>query len=442
MPKIDLVLPDQILPTSADVVVIGAGIAGIMVALELVERGLKVAVVEKGEVAAEQSSRNWGWCRQMGRDPREIPLILESLKLWGGMNVRVNAETGFKTCGIAYLCKDEEETARNEFWLNTYAKPAGIDSRILTSGKLNTAVPGASPHFEAALYTPSDGRAEPFIAVPAMARAVQAKGGQVFTNCAARGIETEAGRVSAVVTEHGTIKCRAAVLAGGYWSRHFLANLKISFPQLGVLGSVQRTAPLENGHTTSFAGGKFCVRKRADGGFTITHNIYTVAQIVPDSFKYFADFWPVLKMDWRNIKPRFGSHFRTENALRRSWALDEISPFEKIRILDPKPHAWILDEALTDLKKHFPAFAPAKVAERWAGMIDATPDAVPVISAIQRQPGLYLSSGYSGHGFGIGPGAGKLMAQIITGEGPCVDPSPFRFERFSDGSNPKPMAGF
>jgi glycine/D-amino acid oxidase-like deaminating enzyme len=442
MPMIDLIPSNEILPTSVDVVVIGAGIAGITAALELVERGLKVAVVEKGEVAAEQSSRNWGWCRQMGRDPREIPLIIESLKLWRGMNERINAETGFKTCGIAYLCKDDAETAKNEAWLQNYARPAGIDSSIVTGSELNKAVPNSVQHFKAALYTPSDGRAEPFIAVPAMARAVQAKGGLVFTACAARGIETETGRVSAVATERGTIRCRAALLAGGYWSRHFLANLGIAFPQLGVLGSVQRTTALENGHTTSFAGNRFCVRKRADGGFTVTHNIFTVAQIVPDSFKYFVDFWPVLKMDWRNIKPRLGSHFMTEAKLKRRWDLDEISPFEQIRILDPKPHHWILDEALADLKKSYPAFAPVEVAERWAGMIDATPDALPVISNIEKQPGLYLSSGYSGHGFGIGPGAGKLMAQIITGEAPCVDPKPFRFQRFNDGSKPRPMTGF
>jgi len=442
MPRIETITPDEALPKFADVVVIGGGIAGITAALELVERGLKVVVVEKGEVAAEQSSRNWGWCRQMGRDPREIPLILESLELWRGMNTRVNAETGFKTCGIAYLCQDDKEVARNESWLDKYAKPAGIDSSIVAGSRLDEAVPLSSAHFKAALYTPGDGRAEPFIAVPAMARAVQHRGGMIFTSCAARGIETEAGRVSAVVTERGTIKCRAALLAGGYWSRHFLANLGISFPQLGVLGSVQRTTPLENGHTASFGGSKFCVRKRDDGGFTVTHNIYTVAQIVPDSFKYFLDFLPVLKIDWRNIKPRFGSHFITETSLKRRWALDEESPFEQIRILDPKPHDWILDEALADLKKVYPAFAPVQVAERWGGMIDATPDAVPVISAIHQKPGLYLSSGYSGHGFGIGPGAGKLMAQIITGETPCVDPKAFRFERFSDGTNPRPMIGF
>jgi glycine/D-amino acid oxidase-like deaminating enzyme len=75
-------------------------------------------------------------------------------------------------------------------------------------------------------------------------------------------------------------------------------------------------------------------------------------------------------------------------------------------------------------------------------MIDATPDLVPVISAVEAVPGLILSSGYSGHGFGIGPGAGRLTADLASGAPPVVDPTPFRFSRFTDGSRPRPLTGF
>ena len=74
-------------------------------------------------------------------------------------------------------------------------------------------------------------------------------------------------------------------------------------------------------------------------------------------------------------------------------------------------------------------------------MIDATPDILPVISGVDSVPGFYLSTGYSGHGFGIGPGAGLLTAQLVTGDTPVVDPAPFRFSRFSDGSSIKPETG-
>ena len=112
-----------------------------------------------------------------------------------------------------------------------------------------------------------------------------------------------------------------------------------------------------------------------------------------------------------------------------------------VRILDPKPAQWILDDAKQALQRVFPAFQGVQIEESWGGIIDATPDAVPVIDAMGKNPGLFLASGFSGHGFGIGPGAAKLMAQIVTGERPCVDPTPFKFSRFEDGSRPRPTTG-
>ena len=111
MPAIRTVASDEALPRRAAVCVIGGGVAGVTTALELAERGIDVVLLEKGEIAAEQSSRNWGWCRQMGRDPREIPLIQISLRLWDGMNARVGGETGFTRCGIIYLSETEAELA-------------------------------------------------------------------------------------------------------------------------------------------------------------------------------------------------------------------------------------------------------------------------------------------------------------------------------------------
>jgi glycine/D-amino acid oxidase-like deaminating enzyme len=437
----DRVRPDVALPLKAGAVVIGAGVIGIAAALELAERGIDVVVVEKGEVAGEQSSRNWGWCRQMGRDPREIPLILESLKLWRGMNQRVGGETGFRTCGIVYLSETEDQLAANETWHRTHAVPRGLDTRILRSKEIAQLLPGSVKSWAGGMYTRSDGRAEPFIAVPAMARAVQACGGKVFTHCAARGIETTAGRVASVVTENGAIATDTVVLAGGYWSRRFLNNLGLRFPQLGVVNSVMRTAPLDAGVDVTFSGGKSAVRKRMDGGYTIAHNHMSVADITPASFVHVIDFLPALKLDRKGLQLRLGRRFLEEARLKRRWALDEMSPFEAVRMLDPEPVEAILAEAAEHLATVLPAFKPMQIVERWAGMIDATPDAVPVIDGIEKLPGLHLASGFSGHGFGLGPGAGKLMAQIIMGETTCVDATPFRYSRFIDGSWPRPTTG-
>jgi glycine/D-amino acid oxidase-like deaminating enzyme len=441
MISIDSVATSDQLPSRVDVCIVGGGIIGISTALELAERGISVAVLEKGIIAGEQSSRNWGWCRQMGRDPREVPLVLESLKLWRGMNARVGAETGYRQCGIMYLAETEEQLAKHEAWHRDVAKPHKLATKLIGPDEIARLQPGGTVNWKGALYTSEDGRAEPFIAVPAMARHLVSLGGHVLQNCAVRGVEFSGDAVSAVVTEKGRVACSQAVLAGGAWSRRFLHNLEISFPQITVLNSVMRTEPIDAGSEITCSGGRVAFRKRLDGGYTVTHNHFSVADIMPDSFRLFFRFLPLLMLDFKGIKLRIGQRFIDEAKLKRRWTMDEASPFEQVRTLDPQPVQSILDDAMAYLKKAYPVFQQARIAESWGGFIDTTPDVVPVISALPQRKGFWLASGFSGHGFGIGPGAGKLMAQLITGETPCVDPAPFRYTRYFDGSNPRPTSG-
>jgi glycine/D-amino acid oxidase-like deaminating enzyme len=441
MPQVTPVSPSIDFPRQADAVVIGAGIIGISTALELQAKGLHVVVVEKGEVAAEQSSRNWGWCRQMGRDPREIPLIKVALELWRGMNQRIGAETGFRTCGVVYLSDTEKELEGYSRWQKQHGQSNGLSTRVVSTAELETLVPGSVHSWKGALFTEDDGRAEPSIAVPAMAEFLKSQGGQIFTRCAARGLETAAGQVSAVVTERGTIRTHRVVLAGGYWSERFLGNLAVRFPQTGVISSVMRTSPLDLGHGRTFAGRRFAARKRLDGGYTLANNFFSMVDVTPRHLRYIRDFLPILKLNRNEVRLHLGKRFLQEWLMPRRWELDAVSPFERVRVLDPAPFVSLLDEALQDLQHCYPAFQSVRIEERWAGMIDATPDAVPVIDKIGQIPGLFMASGFSGHGFGLGPGAGRLMAEIVIGETPCVDPTPFRFERFSGGTGALPTTG-
>ena len=440
-PKPDPFDSDPDLPARADVVISGGGIIGVVAALELAERGISVLLCEKGLIGGEQSSRNWGWCRTMGRDPREIPLAVESLRLWGEMNARVGAETGFRASGILYLLNTQAEVASYTAWLEQHARPQGLDSRLLTADEVAELAPGARRQWLAGLYTPSDGRAEPTKAAPAIAEAARRAGAAILTGTAVRGVEKEGGRISGVVTERGRVACSTVLLAGGAWSRRFLFNMGVHLPQLGVVSSVQRTAPVDLGHERTLAGGQFAARKRLDGGYTIAHNHISVADIVPDSFRLMASFLPVFRLDWQGIRLRLGQRFIDEARLKRRWALDEVSPFETVRVLDPAPVQKYLEAASDELARAFPAFAGVPVVERWAGLIDATPDTVPVISPIDAVPGLFVATGFSGHGFGVGPAGGRLAADLITGATPLVDPAPFRHGRFLDGTRPRPVTG-
>src|SRR5688500_9015323 len=121
-PVVDPVSSDETLPQRVSVVIVGGGIIGASAALFLARKGVSVALCEKGHIAGEQSSRNWGWVRKMGRDPREIPLIIESLRLWQGMNALVAGETGFRQAGILYACETDAELERRAAWLE-HARP-------------------------------------------------------------------------------------------------------------------------------------------------------------------------------------------------------------------------------------------------------------------------------------------------------------------------------
>jgi glycine/D-amino acid oxidase-like deaminating enzyme len=426
------------LPARADVVVVGGGIVGVSAALHLAKKGISVALCEKGRIAGEQSSRNWGWCRTMGRDPAEIPLSIESLRMWAAMNLEVGAETGFRNSGIVYLCETQKDLDEREAWL-AHARSYQVNSRLLGPAEVDRALPGSARRWMGALFTPTDGRAEPQLAVPAMAEAARRMGATVMASCAVRGLETAAGAVSAVITEKGRISCSSVILAGGAWSRLFCGNVGLDFPQLKVLGSVMRTAPLDGAPDYAVGASNFAFRKRLDGGYTVAQRGANITPIVPDSFRLFFDFLPSLTKQWRELRLRIGRRFIEEWNIPRTWPLDGPSPFESVRVLDPQPVETILAEARSNLTRSFPAFKDMTIAGRWAGLIDVTPDAVPVISPVQALPGFFLASGFSGHGFGIGPASGRLIADLVAGDRPIVDPAPFRFERLARASRRDPL---
>src|SRR5687767_2238730 len=231
-------------PESADVVVIGGGIVGVFAAYYLIRRGLKVVLVEKGLIGAEQSSRNWGWCRQQNRDARELPLATKSLALWDRFAAESGEDTGFHRCGLLYLSNDEAEISRWASW-HEFAKTAGVTTHMLSSREAAERGQATGRAWKGGVFSPSDGTADPGKAAPAVAAALIKLGGSVHQNCAARGIETEGGRVSGVITEAGVIKTRTAVLAGGAWASSFCRQLGIRFPQASIRQSILSVSPVE-----------------------------------------------------------------------------------------------------------------------------------------------------------------------------------------------------
>ena len=126
---------------------------------------------------------------------------------------------------------------------------------------------------------------------------------------------------------------------------------------------------------------------------------------------------------------------------QQHWSGTQVTPFERHRVNNPEAG----EEAVLTIKRggvhNLSPLEELTLVESWAGMIDVTPDLVPVMDEVPDIPGLYLGTGFSGHGFGFGPGAGETLAKLILGSPHKHDLTRFRFGRFYDGSPIEPGPG-
>ncbi|MDI6835078.1 MAG: FAD-binding oxidoreductase [Rhizobiaceae bacterium] len=421
------------LPEAADAVVIGAGIVGVFAAYHLAKRGLKVAILEKGRVGAEQSSRNWGWCRQQNRDARELPMATKSLDLWEEFAGETGEDTGFRRCGLLYLSNNEEELSGWARWRD-FARTVGVTTHMLDQAAATSRAEASGRVWKGGVFSPSDGIANPASAAPAVARAILKLGGTVHQSCAARGIETEGGRLSAVVTERGTIRAKLAVLAGGAWASAFCRQLGFRFPQASIRSSILSVGPGEGTIPDALHTAAISVTRRGNGGHTLAISGRGRVDPTAQQLRFAPQFLPMFLRRWKSLAPGGLEGVRSGHESLARWRLDRPTPMERMRILDPA-----VDEGTIRLTHRraielLPALDGRPVTATWAGYIDSTPDGVPAIGEVTGLPGFVLAAGFSGHGFGIGPGAGHLIADIMTGDEPIVDPRPYHPDRFGKSS--------
>ncbi len=428
------VASDATLPASVDVVVIGAGIAGCSAAYFLSKKGHRVALLDKGVVGGEQTSRNWGWCRQQHRDLRELPLAMKSLEIWGDLNRELDAETGFRRTGLLYVTTRPADFAQWEAW-TLKAREHQMHSHVLGPAEAKAMTPGSTGDWIGGVHSPTDGRAEPSLAGPAIAEAARKLGATIHQNCAARGLDIEGGKVAGVITEHGRIRATTVLCAGGTWSSLFCRRHGVRLPQAGVRSTSFATKAAPQVTDGGLSMPDVTIRRRLDGGYTVGLGGRGLVELSPQALLYALPFWATLKKRWAGVTLGIGRSFFDGPESFARWSFDGVSPFERHRTLDPAADPRLVQQGLTKLGEHYPALKGLEVAQAWGGVIDSTPDGVPVISAVDTLPGLYLSTGYTGHGFGIGPGAGRLAADIVAGDPPIVDPHPYRYGRMVDGTD-------
>jgi glycine/D-amino acid oxidase-like deaminating enzyme len=354
----------------------------------------------------------------------------KSLDLWERFARESGEDTGFRRCGLLYLSDDEAELSRWASW-GDFAKTAGVTTYMLDSQQASRRGEATGRAWKGGVFSPSDGTADPGKAAPAVASALVKLGGSVTQHCAARGIELEGGRVVGVVTEAGVIKTRTVVLAGGAWASSFCRQLGIRFPQASIRQSILSVSPVQGRMPDALFTSGISITRRSDGGYALAISGRARVDMTPQFLRFAPHFVPMFARRWRSLLPGGLEGIRGGHETLKRWRLDAPTPMERVRILDPKPDRATVTETHRRAVELLPELRGARIAHAWAGFVDSTPDGVPAIGEVPGVPGLILAAGFSGHGFGISPGAGHLIADLATGAEPIVDPVPYRPSRFA-----------
>lgn len=168
-----------------DVVIVGGGIVGAATAYELLRHGITATLIEKDTIAAGQSGRNWGFIRQQGRSPQELPLIRAANRRWQELEDETGESFDWVQGGNLALATDADSAARYHAWTHVGAEH-GVDTRIIDAAEVERLVPGLRLPFTAAMYAASDGHADPVAATTSLARAAERGGARILRGHTAR----------------------------------------------------------------------------------------------------------------------------------------------------------------------------------------------------------------------------------------------------------------
>jgi len=424
---------------SYDVVIIGGGIVGCATAYYLAKRGLKVTLLEKGRLAWEQSSRNWGFVRRQNRASPEIPIAVLGHRLWRELSSELKAETDWVEGGGLSLARTEAEMAPYEA-AQEEAKAHGIDTRIIGREEIQGLIPGMEGQFVGGLYTASDGMAHPLKTTLALAEAARSNGVAIREYCAVEGFLTEGSHVVGVCTEQGEVRGKITLCAAGIFARNLSRMLGLNLPVRAIRESVAATAPMAPLTNLTVFGKEVCFRQTRVGSIYLSRTNLGSADfdVTLEAFRNIRHFLPSF-LKYRDILRIHVGKPLWEDILRAMpWSQARRRPFFHAVDLEPAVNSKTVAACIEAFMNHFPALGPIKVERTWAGIIDSTPDLLPVLGPVAAREGIWFATGHSGHGFGIGPPVGYLLAEWIAEGRPSVDLHPMRFERFAEGDYSPP----
>lgn len=369
----------------SDVLIVGAGITGIASAVALAEKGVTVSVVERYRPAAMASGWTLAGVRQSGRDPAELALAKRAVELWQTLEVQLGSPTGYRQSGNLRLARNEEEAKVIRQLVETQSH-AGLDIGLLDSADLHQRMPALSNTLCCASLCPSDGQADPLATSTAYRIAAERLGVRFLNTTSVHRLNIEAGRFHSLETSAGKLQAGICILATGIQTNDLLQPLDLPLPIQWALVTVLQSEPLPALLTPviGVANADLALRQQADGCLRMTN----------------------------------GAEFTTAKLVEEEGA--------------PRVHITPASIKATQARiaQVLPAASSASIARSWGGLLDMTPDGLPIIDHLPGIEGVIVAAGFSGHGFGIGPAVGETIAELAMQKTTRLPLSAFAFNRF------------
>jgi sarcosine oxidase subunit beta len=372
-----------------DVIIIGGGIMGCSAAFQLAQRGLKVAVLEKGNIGGGPSGKSSAIIRQHYSNELTARMALHSLRVFQNFREQVGGECGFTRTGFMAIAsaKDQAGLEANV----ALQQRVGIKTELLSPESLREIMPGLdTADLVKAAYEPDSGYAEPYLTVNAYANAARRVGAKVFQETEVKNIRFAGGKVVGVDTPKDSFDAPQVLACAGPWTAPLAKPVGLNLPINPCRVQVS-----------------LFVRP---SGYEAAHPVV-------------ADFI-------------HATYFRAETGQLTLVGL--IDPGEANAIVNPDAYKEQVDSDFVldtgeRLIRRFPPMEQSQSTGGYASLYDITPDWHPIIDELPAGSGFFVCAGFSGHGFKLGPAVGLMMADLLTQKAnPEFDPSMFRFSRYAE----------
>jgi D-hydroxyproline dehydrogenase subunit beta len=376
--------------TPFEVAVVGAGIVGAATARELAVRGVRVVLLDRGEVAGGSTGLGEGNVLASDKEAGpELELTLAGMRVYDELEERLGAEAQIRRKG-ALIVHPDEATWAAEPERVARLSAAGARAELLGPEAVRELEPRLTGDLRGASFFPGDLQCAPRAITRALAREAAEAGAEVWIDCAVEAIEPGAG----VRTAARPIPADAVVLAAGAWSAELARGAGLELPVEPRWGQlVQLSAPAPD----------WIRHKLVDGS-------YLASVLSPDAR---LEVTTVLETTWE------GDVLVGSSRARRGF--------------DTAVEPAVSDAMLARAAALMPDLRALPVAAAWAGLRPWLPDNLPAIGPSRAMRGLWVATGHEGAGVALGPITGRLVAQALCGEEPLMDLAPFDPDRFGPG---------